>query len=163
LSEIVDIRTADPLGLGGLLTDAFRISQLTGEEAPGEELLATLLVAALDGLGRYARLGEWRQPAARRLAFRELGLAIGLAASERLDHAMRAVSSRPDYARIRDRVESLRVFLPLGRAIESFWLDSAHRQTLLWAEHRDINDVMLATRLVPEGFLILMPAGKEGT
>ena len=126
-------------------------------------MLAALLVAALDGLERYARLGEWRQPAARRLAFRELGLAIGLAASERLDHAIRAGSSRPDLGGIRDRVESLRVFLPLGRAIESFWLDSTHRLTPLWVEHRDINDVMLATRLVPEGFLILMPAGKEGT
>jgi hypothetical protein len=32
-------------------------------------------------------------------------------------------------------------------------LAPAHRETSLWAEHRDINDVMLATSLMPEGFL----------
>jgi hypothetical protein len=156
LSEAIDVRTADPLGLGGLLTDAFRVVQLAGEDAlEGGGLLAGLLVAALDGLERYGSLGEWHQPAARRLAFRELGLAIGLAASELLDRAMLAVSSRPAYAPIRDRLESLKVFVPLGQAIESFWLDPAHRQTSLWAEHRDINEVMLATSLAPEGFLNL--------
>jgi hypothetical protein len=158
MSEAIDLRTADPLGLGGLLTDAFRVVQLAEEEAlEGGGLLASLLVAALDGLERYARLGEWHQPAARRLAFRELGLAIGLAASELLDHAMLAVSSRPAYAPIRDRLESLKVFVPLGQAIEAFWLEPAHRRAPAWLEHRDINEVMLATRLVPTGHLVLAP------
>jgi hypothetical protein len=158
MSEAIDLRTADPLGLGGLLTDAFRVVQLAEEEAlEGGGLLASLLVAALDGLERYARLGEWHQPAARRLAFRELGLAIGLAASELLDHAMLAVSSKPAYAPIRDRLESLKVFVPLGQAIEAFWLEPAHRRAPAWLEHRDINEVMLATRLVPTGHLVLAP------
>jgi hypothetical protein len=161
LSEAMDPRTADPLGLGGLLTDAFRVVHLAGEEAlEGGALLASLLVAALDGLERYARLGEWHQPAARRLAFRELGLAIGLAASELLDHAMIAVSSRPAYAPIRDRLEMLKVFVPLGQAIEAFWLEPAHRQAPAWSEHRDINEVMLATRLAPEGYLVLAPIAR---
>jgi hypothetical protein len=158
ISEAVDLRTADPLGLGGLLTDGLRVVQLAGEEALEDgALLASLLVAALDGLERYARLGEWHQPAARRLAFRELGLAIGLAASELLDHAMLAVSSKPAYAPIRDRLESLKVFVPLGQAIEAFWLEPAHRRAPAWLEHRDINEVMLATRLVPTGHLVLAP------
>jgi hypothetical protein len=158
ISEAVDLRTADPLGLGGLLTDGLRVVQLAGEEALEDgALLASLLVAALDGLERYARLGEWHQPAARRLAFRELGLAIGLAASELLDHAMLAVSSRPAYAPIRDCLESLKAFLPLGQAIEVFWLEPAHRRAPAWLEHRDINEVMLATRLVPTGHLVLAP------
>ena len=59
-------------------------------------------------------------PADHRLAFRELGLAIGLAA-------------------------------------ESFWLLPEHRQVRTWLDHEDINDVMLATSLVPEGFLMLPP------
>jgi hypothetical protein len=161
MSEAVDLRTADPLGLGGLLTDAFRVVQLASEEAlEGGELLATLLVAALDGLERYARLGEWHQPAARRLAFRELGLAIGLTASELLDTAMLAVSTKPRYAPIRDHLESLKAFVPLGQAIEAFWLDPAHRQAPTWSEHRDISEVMLATRLAPEGYLVLAPIGR---
>jgi hypothetical protein len=162
LSEAIDLRTADPLGLGGLLTDAFRIVQLAGEEALEDGwLLAGLLVAALDGLERYGRLGAWHEPAVRRLAFRELGLAIGLAAGELLDHAMLAVSSRPEYASFRDRLEALKVFVPLGQAFESFWLDPAHRQTSAWADHRDINEVMLATRLVPSGYLVLGPLADE--
>ena len=27
----------------------------------------------------------------------------------------------------------------------------------LWTEHQDINEVMLATSLVPKGFLVLLP------
>jgi hypothetical protein len=156
LSEAIDLRTADPLGLGGLLTDAYRVVQLAGEEALEDgALLARLLVGALEGLERYARLGEWHQPAARRLAFRELGLAIGLAASELLDHALLAVSSRPGFGPIRHRLKSLTVFFPLGQAIEAFWLEPANREAPTWSEHRDINEVMLATRLAPAGYLVL--------
>jgi hypothetical protein len=45
--------------------------------------------------------------------------------------------------------------MPFGERIESFWRDPEHRQSLAWSEHRDINEVMLATSLVPEGFLVL--------
>jgi len=38
-------------------------------------------------------------------------------------------------------------------AIEAFWVRPAHRQTGMWLEHEDINDVMLATSLAPDGFL----------
>lgn len=156
LAEAVDIRTADPLGLGGLLTDAFRVSQLTESGAlEGGELLARLLGAALEGLQRYARSGDWRQPASRRLAFRELGLAIGLAASERLDD--RATAAPPGGAATSGLLEDLREYVPLGDAIGSFWLDPGRRETPAWSEHRDINDVMLATRLAPTGFLVLIP------
>jgi len=162
MSEGIDLRTADPLGLGGLLTDAFRVVQLAGEEAlEGGGLLASLLVAALDGLERYARLGEWRQPAARRLAFRELGLAIGLAATDLLEGVMEAIGSRDTVdARVRDRLALLKDYVSLGEAIESFWLDPAHRRAPAWSEHRDINEVMLATRLAPAGYLVLAPIAR---
>ena len=39
--------------------------------------------------------------------------------------------------------------------IESFWLPPEHRRVRTWLDHEDINDVMLATSLVPEGFLVL--------
>jgi hypothetical protein len=157
MSEAMDLRTTDPLGLGGLLTDAFRVVQLAGEEALEDGgLLASLLVVALDGLERYAHLGEWRQAAARRLAFRELGLAIGLAASERLQESMGV--TRPVGSAAADLTAVLRSYVPLGEAIESFWLDPEHRRTPTWSEHRDINEVMLATRLAPLGYLVLASA-----
>lgn len=37
--------------------------------------------------------------------------------------------------------------------IECFWLEPAHRETTTWQSHADINEVMLATSLRPEGLL----------
>jgi len=48
-----------------------------------------------------------------------------------------------------DRVE----WAPLGLEIEAFWLDQRHRQNETWADHRDINEVMLATSIAPKTFL----------
>jgi hypothetical protein len=40
-----------------------------------------------------------------------------------------------------------------GRPDSGFWLTPGNRETPQWAAHRDINDVMLATSLVPDGYL----------
>jgi hypothetical protein len=139
--------TADPLGLGGLLIDACRVAQLIRSgTARAADLLGPLLAAALDGLAHYARQNDLRQPASRRLAFRELGLAIGIRAIEWIEREARepAVSAR---------IEALAPYVSLGSAIESFWCDGEPRATRSWAEHRDINEVMLATCLVPGGLL----------
>jgi hypothetical protein len=37
--------------------------------------------------------------------------------------------------------------------IEGFWLEGRNRESETWREHRDINMVMLATSLAPDGFL----------
>lgn len=50
-------------------------------------------------------------------------------------------------------LERLAGRLHLREEIEAFWLDPAHREERTWQEHRDINDVMLATCLGPEAFL----------
>ncbi|HTO07777.1 MAG TPA: hypothetical protein VMR86_12065 [Myxococcota bacterium] len=134
-----ELRTADPLGLGGLLSDAHRLAELVERgSSKHAQLLEDLLAAAQDGLRHYARLGELRQPASQRLAFRELGLAIGLA-SVGMDARLAACAP----------------YAPLGAGIESFWLEPEHRSNTTWSEHRDINEVMLATSLVPEGYLRL--------
>lgn len=153
---LADLRTADPLGLGGLLADAWRLAQLP---APGDGdsgvLLGQLLDAAAAGLAAYLRRGEWRQPASSRLAFRELGLAIGLAALERL--VRRADEERGGIlagAELRARVRLLAPQAGLGSALVSFWLEPANRRARGGSE-RDIDEVMLATSLVPEGFLAL--------
>jgi hypothetical protein len=158
MTRTIDVRTTDSLGLGGLLTDAVRVAQLPDvDPLEGGDLLASLLGAALEGISRYARMGEWRGPAHRRLAFRELGLAIGLAGCELLERSSAAARSGDLETLIGERLESLRSFLPLGETIESFWLEPAHRRAPPWSEHRDINEVMLATRLAPAGFLALGP------
>jgi hypothetical protein len=151
--------TADPLGIGGLLADAYRVQQLKGEGVVADDgLLVALLTASLAGLEHYARGPDLRLPAADRLAFRELGLAIGLQAAERMrEAAARAPRGRPAGPGVRARLDALRRYVPLREAIESFWRDPEHRRGHTWLEHRDINEVMLATSLAPEGFLVLLP------
>ncbi len=77
--------TTDPLGLGGLLADAYKVAQLiVHHQLKQFDLLETLVEAALVGLPAYARQNAWAQPVDFRLAFRELGLSIGLRAVERM-------------------------------------------------------------------------------
>jgi hypothetical protein len=45
--------------------------------------------------------------------------------------------------------------MPLAQTIEKFWLDPRNRESETWAGHRDINMVMLATSLAPDGYLTL--------
>jgi hypothetical protein len=47
----------------------------------------------------------------------------------------------------------------LQDAITHFWLDPESRATALWREHQDINEVMLATALLPDGVLVRWPMG----
>jgi len=149
--------TPDPLGIGGLLWDAARLQQLPQLGEPAEpDLVEALLTASLAGLEYYARREDLEQPAEYRLAFRELGLAIGLHAVERMVKAAQADPTSMSPA-IQARLEGLERHLPLAEHIESFWLDPANRQGDSWSEHRDINDVMLATSLVPDGFLDIAP------
>ncbi len=153
--EAVDLRTEDPLGLGGLLADACRVAQLMARGAFEDgTLLERLVSVAQDGLARYSQHGDWQQPASRRLAFRELGLAIGLSAIE-LPQRDTEDGRRSVFAgtALRARMKALVPHVALRAAIVSFWLDAEHQQARTWSEHRDINEVMLATSLVPEGFL----------
>jgi hypothetical protein len=144
------LATADPLGLGGLLIDAWRLRQLALQGAVAETpLLKRLLQAARLGLEQYARSGELEQPARYRLAFRELGLAIGLHALARLYSTAGADTD------LRALLGTMTPYLPLRDEIENFWRAPANRNSPTWLEHRDINEVMLATSLLPDGVLDL--------
>ena len=151
--------TADPLGLGSLLVDAYRLHQLRQQgDLADDGLLETLLTDSLAGLRHYAGGGELRLPAEHRLAFRELGLAIGLQAAERMWHADEGdKTGSAARSGVHARLRALRQYAPLGHNIISFWRDPQHRQASTWSEHRDINEVMLATTLGPDGFLVLLP------
>ena len=50
-------------------------------------------------------------------------------------------------------------YLPLRERIESFWLDPRNQRGDPWTGHRDINEVMLASSLVPEECLV--PIGSD--
>ena len=138
--------TADALGIGGLLTDAWRVEQLTRHGTIKGELLRDRLIdAAADGIPIWLLSGEADAAAGQRLAFRELGLAIGLAAAERM-----ATAELPPPS-----MQALAGHLPLRRQLTGFWAEPANRRNSTWLEHRDINEVMLATALEPAGFLDL--------
>lgn len=47
--------------------------------------------------------------------------------------------------------------MPLRDVIEAAWRDPEQQHNTTWIELRDINEVMLATSLVPDGFLVLLP------
>lgn len=152
--------TSDPLGLGGLLMDAGRVAQLVRLEAlPDDRLLSRLLEAAWLGTRHYARQREYREAAALRVPFRELGLAIGLAA---LRPIAETVESAPSYfahrSEVRSLLDALQPYAALGPALVAFWLDAEHRRARTWLEHLDINEVMLASGLAPDGVLMLRPA-----
>ena len=147
------LMTDDPLGLGGLLFDARRIVQLAVQGAWNREgVLEWVLEAAGEGLAFLDGKTLFGYPPAYRLAFRELGLAIGLHGLERMQGWVRAHPDRFAPA-VPGLLERLAGHLQLREDIEAFWLDPAHREERSWQEHRDINDVMLATCLGPEGFL----------
>jgi len=129
------LATSDPLGIGGLLVDAYRLQQWSERHGRARrELLDAAIGAAVTSLAMY-RDERHDRPAEQRLAFRELGLAIGLAASAWLTDRELA-----RHAALRDD-------------ITTFWLAPANRANATWREHEDINEVMLATALLPSGFL----------
>lgn len=145
--------TDDPLGIGGLLSGAHRMAQLMVERSfTRPDLLENVLDSSLAGLHYYAGQAPLRLPADYRLAFRELGLSIGLHAVERLNEL---VEQNPGAfkKRVLQSVEGLMQYAPLGDAIEEFWLEGGNRESGTWMEHRNINMVMLATSLAPDGYL----------
>ncbi len=149
--------TTDPLGIGGLLADAAMLIELVGQrDIAFESLLHTILSDAHRGLdfaldgGSGARMLS--QPTEVRLAFRELGLCMGLRAIGPMQAAMVAHPDRflPDAsaAALRVRLDAMQRAVPVADRIEATWLDPATRETRGWVEHRDINDVMLAASLL---------------
>lgn len=145
--------TDDALGIGGLLTGAFRIarSTLAGSGA-GVGLFDKVLQDSIASLQAFDS-GSLRLPADYRLAFRELGLSIGLQAVRKLKGW---VEERPDAFRkssVASILRSFEKYLQLNETINAFWLSEKNRRSATWREHHNINMVMLATSLSPDGYL----------
>jgi hypothetical protein len=147
--------TDDPLGTGGLLSDAYRVARLMAAgalERPG--LLETLLDSSWLSLESCLRSNILKLPVDYRLAFREFGLSIGLRAVERLPGLIEEhPGSFDERSALGSKIERLVQNVPLSEEIEGFWLKRANRETQSWTAHREINMVMLATSLAPDGYL----------
>ncbi|SDY61418.1 hypothetical protein SAMN05444340_11240 [Citreimonas salinaria] len=138
--------TADPLGLGGLLMDAMRLALLPDRTEVAERLILDILAGVDAGLDHFLRSGTLEAVPSRRLGFREIGLAIGLQALRPLSQA--AETSRHLRRAAGPHLDALRKNAGVGRGIVAFWSEPENRRAATWTEHRDINDVMLATVLL---------------
>jgi hypothetical protein len=147
-----DWMTDDPLGLGGLLFDACRLCQLIGEQRLGDaRLLEEIMNGCHQGLRTLIAKGHLNLPPKHRLAFRELGLAIGLRALPLIASITKnRIGSKPGLQRA---IELLLPYQSLAGDIISIWLPFALHPNNNWRAHQDINDVMLATALIPDLFL----------
>jgi hypothetical protein len=151
----VNWATDDPLGIGGLFTDAHTLVQLIAEHRLQETArLESLLQDIGPGLQAYVTENQLQMPAEYRLAFRELGLSIGLQTISRM---LQIIEQHAEHFANADRLTStlnnLHRFYQLNELIQSFWLDAKHQGVSSWLQHADINNVMLATSLAPDGFL----------
>ena len=151
----IGLATDDPLGIGGLLFDASRIAQLMIKGGlKNADLLERVVDSAQMGMVAFAGCGSLEHPAEYRLAFRELGLSIGLSAVKRLSAC---IDENPGLfgrmSRLNRGVEALMEYRPVGESIRQFWMESKNREAGTWIEHRAINMVMLATSLAPGRFL----------
>jgi hypothetical protein len=147
--------TDDPLGMGELLSITYKLAQLMmNEDFEQADLLNDLLESSLIGLRLFERRNPLNLPADHRLAFRELGLSIGLHAIEKLPGL---INQGPrNFHMIKHlhlQTEQIMRYTQLINIIETYWLDTTNRQSAGWMAHRDINAVMLATSLAPDGYI----------
>ena len=151
-----NLLTEDPLGIGGLLADAYRLAQLLRVRPGDNPLLGLVVGAAANGLARYLATQPFTRPPAERLAFRELGLAIGLQAVTRMWCVLeRDAASLDAQPALRAALDMLVGQVPLARTLVDTWREVERVPVATWRAHEDINAVMLATALVPEGYLDL--------
>ena len=151
-----NLLTEDPLGIGGLLADAYRLAQLLRVRPGDNPLLGLVVAAAANGLARCLARQPFARPPAERLAFRELGLAIGLQAVPRLWRVLeRDAASLDAQPALRMAMDTLVGQVPLARTLVDTWREVQRAPVASWRSHEDINAVMLATALVPDGYLEL--------
>jgi len=149
--------TDDALGVGGLLTNAFKVTQLIiHSNLQLTDMLSALLYSAKSGVDVFSLADTLNSPAEYRLAFRELGLSIGLHTIEKMVQMIQQHPEHfPEQKSLASQLADFSPHLPLIKKIEAFWLTATNQQSNTWTEHIDINSVMLATSLGPDGYLLL--------
>jgi hypothetical protein len=149
--------TEDALGIGGLLTDAYKLVQLIDIHNLHETARLEALLSNIEySLRVFVTQNQLNVPAEYRLAFRELGLAIGLHAISRMQ---KCIEQKPEHftnaKQLLALLKKLSYFHCIHEFIESFWLEPGNQSIRTWKEHADINNVMLATSLASDGYLQL--------
>jgi hypothetical protein len=154
ICEGKDWATDDPLGIGGLLVGAYRMAELIlAGGFPYRDLFDVVLGNSLTSLKSLERQSSLKLPPDYRLAFRELGLSIGLQAIQRLQGLVVRYPEAFKEPLYRSILQGLGRYDGLNEEISAFWLKDKNRESAAWSEHRNINMVMLATSLSPEGYL----------
>jgi hypothetical protein len=142
--------SADALGLGGLLGAAQRRWFDAGDgDLQSAREVRSLLDAATLGLRELLRTRPFAAPAAQRLAFRELGLAIGLAAARKLAGEP-GDGGDPRRELVAAGLAALQAAAADVPDLAAFWSDAAQQRVRSWTDHLDINAVMLAASLLEE-------------
>ena len=149
--------TEDALGIGGLLTDSYKLVQLIEIHHLHETTRLEALLRDVEySLRTFVTHNQLNLPAEYRLAFRELGLATGLHAISRMQ---KRIEQQPEHFTnanlLLAMLTNLSHFNRIHELIERFWLEPDHQSIKTWQEHADINSVMLATSLAPDGYLKL--------
>ena len=153
--------TTDPLGIGGILLDIYTLIQvLVLENAFHEQnkvlkhIVRRLLQSAEASLSLFASIGEISYEADSRLPFRELGLSIGLHSIEKLKEMDKEEWGDDDFRlEVEGALTGLSRYFKIAKNIEDFWMEERNQSSITWTEHIDINSVMLAVSLVPDGCL----------
>lgn len=147
-----DWATPDALGIGGMLMAACRYAQHEATAPANEDgRLTDMLEASLRSLEHWSAQRPLQAPAEYRLAFRELGLSIGLKGVPVMHSAL--ASALPSGHTAAALLEGLERYTPVAAGIERFWLQPEHQVGPAWQDHLDINSVMLATSLAPRSCL----------
>jgi hypothetical protein len=148
-----------------MLIDAYRLYLAHFSGFDTIMMVENILKQALIGLRLYSDAHPFDDPAHHRLAFRELGLAIGLHSVDLLSQTHNEKKStefgshtQQKYRDISLILEALKIYAHYTDTIESFWQDERHQKERSWLHHLDINEVMLATSLCPVGFLSSFPS-----
>ena len=148
--------TDDPLGIGGLLCCAYQVAQMIGSGYfQRHDLLEALLndaPAGFRGLCGPQSPGAERRTSA---GIQGTGSDHWHARSRtavRTAYRKKTICSETEMLCASTRIALMR-YKPLIETIENFWLEDSARKANTWREHLDINMVMLATSLAPDGFL----------
>lgn len=169
--------TSDTLGLGGLLCDAYKVMQFPGLTMEGNDesttttsdrfhenndlLIKQLLTAATRGIHHaMIETPSFLDLSVRnRLAFRELGFAIGLKAVLEL---RQCIQQHPDDSTVRHEISRMlrtmdEKYCHRAQEIEDFWVKISKQPPSAaistWTDHQEINMIMLATSILPNSFL----------
>ncbi|MGB9936394.1 MAG: hypothetical protein ACPK7O_01610 [Methanobacterium sp.] len=150
----MNLITSDPLGIGGLLFDASRVIQIIIKgNKDYNDLLKHILNSALQGVDFYASSNNIKLPIEYRLAFRELGLSIGLKGIKYIEKWF------DEYSYIDSQLEQIiayfEPYLDIGNTIDEFWMNPENQRAKSWIDHKEINMVMLATSLAPKEFITI--------